>query len=111
MHIHLFDDPTRLDLSFKSIPQSIKFIGRFGDEQGDFGRSGGSFVRGIFSDITPFFNPDLLERSVMITNFPRLATRPLGSVLVESTWASALRAPQLPPICNDNIAIRKHCNT
>src|SRR5262249_49644125 len=33
VHIHLFDDPTRLDLSFKSIPQSIKFIGRFGDEQ------------------------------------------------------------------------------
>src|SRR5262252_10578406 len=31
--IHLLYDPTRLDLLFKSIAQSIKFIGRFGDEQ------------------------------------------------------------------------------
>src|ERR1700730_11732281 len=33
VHIHLLYDPTRLDLLFKSIPQSIKFIGRFGDKQ------------------------------------------------------------------------------
>jgi hypothetical protein len=30
---HLLYDPTRLDLLFKSIAQSIKFIGRFGDKQ------------------------------------------------------------------------------
>jgi hypothetical protein len=28
--IHLLDDAARLDLSFKRIAQSIKFIGRFG---------------------------------------------------------------------------------
>src|SRR6516164_484330 len=33
VHIHLFYDPTRLDLSLKSIAQSIKFIGRFSDKQ------------------------------------------------------------------------------
>src|SRR5262245_47649667 len=36
MHIHLLYDPARLDLSFKSIAQSIKFLGRFGDEQRQF---------------------------------------------------------------------------
>ena len=33
MHIHLLYDAPRLDLLFKSIPQSVKFIGRFGDKQ------------------------------------------------------------------------------
>src|SRR5262245_22618165 len=33
VHVHLLYDPTRLDLLFKSIAQSIKFIGRFGDKQ------------------------------------------------------------------------------
>src|SRR5262249_51432183 len=33
VHIHLLYDPTRLDLLFKSIAQSIEFIGRFGDQQ------------------------------------------------------------------------------
>src|SRR6266508_2849716 len=36
VHIHLLYDPTRLDLSFKSIAQRIKFIGRFGEEQWRF---------------------------------------------------------------------------
>ena len=33
VHIHPLYDPTRLDLLFKSIAQSVKFIGRYGDEQ------------------------------------------------------------------------------
>jgi hypothetical protein len=33
VHMHLLDDPTRLDVLFKSIPQSIKFIGRFSAKQ------------------------------------------------------------------------------
>src|SRR5262249_43367213 len=33
VHIHLLDDAPRLDLLFKSIAQSIKFIRRFGDQQ------------------------------------------------------------------------------
>ena len=33
MHIHVLDDPTRLDLLFKSIAQSIEFIGSFRDKQ------------------------------------------------------------------------------
>ena len=33
MHIHVLDDPTRLDLLFKSIAQSIEFIGSFSDKQ------------------------------------------------------------------------------
>src|SRR3954463_959450 len=32
--IHLLYDPARLDLSLKSITQSTKFIGGFGDKQG-----------------------------------------------------------------------------
>src|SRR5262245_36303302 len=32
--IHLLYDPARFDLSLKSIAQSTKFIGRFGDKQG-----------------------------------------------------------------------------
>src|SRR4029453_4859527 len=36
VHIHLLYDPTRLDLSFKSIAQRIEFIGRFGEEQWRF---------------------------------------------------------------------------
>ena len=31
--VHLLYDPARLDLLFKSIAQSIKFIGKFGDKQ------------------------------------------------------------------------------
>src|SRR5262245_5968719 len=38
MHIHLLYDPTRLDLSFESIAQSIEFIGRFGDKQRQLGK-------------------------------------------------------------------------
>ena len=34
VHIHLLYDPARFDLSLKSIAQSTKFIGRFGDKQG-----------------------------------------------------------------------------
>src|SRR5262249_29579352 len=33
VHIHLLDDPTWLDLLIKSVAQSIKFVGRFGDKQ------------------------------------------------------------------------------
>src|SRR5215470_3097904 len=33
VHVHVLYDPARLDLLFKRIAQSIKFIGRFGDEQ------------------------------------------------------------------------------
>src|SRR6516164_4044638 len=33
VHIHLLYDAPRLDLSFKSIAQSIKFFSRFGDQQ------------------------------------------------------------------------------
>src|SRR6266536_1026962 len=33
VHIHLLDDPTRLDLLIKSVAQSIKFVGRFGYQQ------------------------------------------------------------------------------
>src|SRR6516225_6727701 len=33
VHIHLLYDAPRLDFFFKSIPQSIKFIGSFGDKQ------------------------------------------------------------------------------
>src|SRR5262245_23176091 len=33
VHIHLLDDPLRLDLSFESIAQGIEFVGRFGNEQ------------------------------------------------------------------------------
>src|SRR5262245_39768977 len=33
VHIHLLYDAPGLDLPFTSIPHSIKFIGRFGDEQ------------------------------------------------------------------------------
>src|SRR5262249_45124340 len=33
VHIHLLYDPARLDLSFKCIAQSIKFIGRFTSQQ------------------------------------------------------------------------------
>src|SRR6516225_8466380 len=33
VHIHPLYDPARLDLLFKRIAQSIKFIGRFGDKQ------------------------------------------------------------------------------
>src|SRR5262244_2027216 len=33
VHIHLLDDPTRLDLLFESIAQSIKFFSRFGYQQ------------------------------------------------------------------------------
>src|SRR5262245_9742544 len=36
VHIHLLYDSTRLDVLFKSIPQSIKFVRRFGDEQRQF---------------------------------------------------------------------------
>src|SRR5262249_6876717 len=43
VHIHLLYDVPRLDLSLKSIAQSIKFIGRFGDEQRQL-RQKGQFV-------------------------------------------------------------------
>src|SRR5262245_23723510 len=33
MHIHLLNDAVRLDLSFKCIAQSFKFIGRFTNQQ------------------------------------------------------------------------------
>src|SRR6266542_5794965 len=56
VHIHLLYDPTRLDLSFKSIAQRIEFIGRFGEEQWRFRQK----CQLIFSAhlLTPLSYPD-----------------------------------------------------
>jgi hypothetical protein len=45
----LLYDPLRLDLSFKSIAQGIKFFSRFGDQQRQLRQKVNSFLRRIYS--------------------------------------------------------------